>query len=228
MSLKVLIVGAGRNGVAVADLLTQAGHSVTVVESSAARVAAVAVRSRKVDVVCGSGTDAVMLERAGARAADAFAALTGVDEVNLLATSLARYEFDVPRVIGRVVDPANAWMYTPIMGVDVALDQAELMAHLVAEELSLGEMTTLLKLRRGQYALVEERVHPAAAVVGTPVRELRLPPRCVLVAVLRGGDPLIVNGATVLLPQDEVLAVVHSEHAAELAALLDEAPPLHP
>lgn len=224
MTIKVVIVGAGRNGVTVADLLVQAGHQVTFVEASADRIGAVSDRLPEVELVHGSGTDAVVLERAGARAADAVAVLTGTDEVNLLAASLARFEFDVPRTIGRIVDPANAWMYTATMGVDVALDQAQLMAHLVAEELSLGEMTTLLKLRRGQYALVEERVHPGATVAGTPVRDLSLPPRCVLVAVLREGEPLIVNGATILVPGDELLAVVHSGHADELASLLQARP----
>lgn len=222
MSIKVVIVGAGRIGVAVAETLLEAGHQVTLVDPRADRLAAVAGELPAASTVVGSATDALVLERAGVRSADAFAAVTGVDEVNLLAATLARYEFEVPRTIARVVDPKNSWMYSPLMGVDVALEQAELMAHLVAEELSLGEMTTLLKLRRGQYELVEERVHTTAMVTGKPVRELALPPQCVLVAVLRDGEPLIVNGDTVLCPGDELLAVVHSGRAAELAALLEE------
>lgn len=228
MSIKVLIVGSGRIGVAIAETLVHAGHEVTLVDHRDGQLAAVAADLPEVRTVCGSGTDAAVLEGAGVRSADAFVAVTGVDEVNLLAASLARYEFDVPRTIGRIVDPKNAWMYTPIMGVDVALDQAELMAQLAAEELSLGEMTTLLKLRRGQYALVEERVHPAAAAVGTPVRDLPLPPQCILVAVLREGEPVIVNGATVLQPGDEVLAVVHTGRAEALAALLGNGEPVSP
>ena len=224
MSIDVVIVGAGRIGVAVAGTLAGAGHRVTVVDPGAERLAAVADDLPGVRAVCGSGTDAVALESAGVRSADAFAAVTGVDEVNLLATSLARFEFEVPRTIARIVDPGNTWMFTPVMGVDVALDQAELMAHLVAEELSLGEMTTLLKLRRGQYELVEERVHPDAPVAGKAVRDLALPPQCLLVAVLRDGGPVIVDGATVLAADDELLAVVHTGRAGELAALLSEPP----
>lgn len=224
MSLTVLIVGSGRIGVAIAATLAEAGHTLTVVDPNADRLAAVSRDVPGVRVVQGSGTDAAVLEEAGVRSADAFAAVTGVDEVNLLATTLARFEFEVPRTIGRIVDPGNSWMYTPTMGVDVALDQAELMAHLVAEELSLGEMTTLLKLRRGQYELVEERVHPTAVVAGQAVRDMALPPQCVLVAVLRGGEPVVVDGSTVLHPDDEVLAVVHTGRAAALAAVLGEAP----
>ncbi|HEX2849802.1 MAG TPA: TrkA family potassium uptake protein [Acidimicrobiales bacterium] len=222
MTINALIVGAGRIGAAVAGALLESGHVVTVVDPGRDRLDALAAELPGVRVVCGSGTDAVVLEGAGVRSADAFAAVTGIDAVNLLAATLARFEFEVPRTIARIVDPRNSWMYTPAMGVDVALDQAELMAHLVAEELSLGEMTTLLKLRRGQYELVEERVHASASVAGKAVRDLPWPPQCTLVAVLRDGEPVIVDGSTVLLPGDELLAVVHSGRAAELASLLEE------
>jgi trk system potassium uptake protein TrkA len=221
MTIDVLVVGAGRIGVAVAGTLSDGGHAVTIVDPDPARLDQVARDLPAVARVVGSGTDAAILEDAGIRSVDAVAVVTGVDEVNLLAASLARFGFEVPRVVGRIVDPRNGWMYTATMGIDVALDQADLMAQLVVEELSLGEMRTLLKLRRGQFQLVEERVHPAAVAVGTPVRDLPLPPECVLVAVLRGDEVVVVHGSTVLGPGDEVLAVVHSGNASALAALLD-------
>jgi len=68
---------------------------------------------------------------------------------NSVITSLARFEFQVSRTIARINNPKNAWMFTPDMGVDVALNQADLMAHVIAEEMSLGDMMTLLKLRKG-------------------------------------------------------------------------------
>ncbi|RPI23213.1 MAG: TrkA family potassium uptake protein, partial [Actinobacteria bacterium] len=134
-----------------------------------------------------------------------------------------RFEFGVPRVIARVVDPRKAWMYGPDMGVDVALDQADLLAHLVAEEMSLGEMTTLLKLRRGQYSLVEERVDPESGVVGLTVGELKLPNGCVIVAVIRGGSLFPSRGSLQLQGGDEVLAVVHADHLAGLVSMLGSA-----
>ncbi len=88
------------------------------------------------------------------------AAVTGEDEANLVIATLARFEFNTPRVIARVNNPKNAWLFTGEMGVDVALNQAEIFAHLIAEEMSLGDMMTLLKLRKGEYSVVEEKVHP--------------------------------------------------------------------
>jgi trk system potassium uptake protein TrkA len=106
------------------------------------------------------------------------------------------------------------------MGVDVVLNQADLMAHLIAEEMSLGDMMTLLKLRKGQYSLVEEKVHPTSAAAGIPLRDLNLPAECVLAAVIRKGQLIMPHGNTVLQPADEVLAVVHASQLTQLATIL--------
>jgi trk system potassium uptake protein len=140
----------------------------------------------------------------------------GADEANLVVTCLARFHFGVPRT----VDPAKAWMYTLEMGVDAALNQADLIAHVVVEEMSLGEMTTLVKLRRGQYALVEERLHPDAPVAGRRLGDLTLPDECVVVAVLRDGTAMLHDPDVALRAGDEILAVAHTATAPALAALL--------
>jgi trk system potassium uptake protein TrkA len=206
---------------ALATMLLASRHHVLVIEARREKLARLE-RSLPPDaIVHGSGTEPQVLEAAGVRQTDVVAAVTGADETNLVVTSLARSEFGVPRTIARVNDPRNAWMFTTEMGVDVAVNQADLMAHLIAEEMSLGDMMTLLKLRKGQYALVEERVHPTARAVGKAVADLELPVACVLVAIIRQGQLLVPQANTVLQPADEVLAVVHTAHLHELAALLD-------
>jgi trk system potassium uptake protein TrkA len=84
-----------------------------------------------------------------------------------------------------VNSPVNAWLDTADMGVDVALNQADIIGHLVVEELSLGEMVTLFKLRRGLYALVEEQVHSTSVVAGRSVADVDWPESCMLVALGR-------------------------------------------
>jgi trk system potassium uptake protein TrkA len=94
------------------------------------------------------------------------------------------------------------------------------MGHLVAEEMSMGDMMMLLKLRKGQYSLVEEKVHPTAVAVGKAIRDLKLPAECVLAAVIRKGELIIPRGDLVLQAADEILAVVHSNEITALAQLL--------
>jgi trk system potassium uptake protein len=118
------------------------------------------------------------------------AAVTGDDARNLVVCSLARAEFDVPRTIARVVDPAHAWAFGPDLGVDVALDQADLLARLTLEEMSLGEVATLVKLRRGSSPSSRNGWRRDSRAVGRTIGELELPPTGVLLAVLRGEEVL--------------------------------------
>jgi trk system potassium uptake protein len=220
--MNVIIVGGGKIGAHLSALLLSGSHRVKVIEAN--REQAFRLRHDLPDhvIVLGSGTDPDVLETAGIHNADVVAAVTGEDENNLVGTSLARYEFHVPRTIARINNPRNAWMFTIDMGVDVAVNQADLMGHLIAEKMSLGDMITLLKLRKGPFSLVEEKVKPLASAVGKAVQELNLPARCLLVAVIRKGELNIPLGDFVLQQDDEVLAVVHADHAIELAGMLGE------
>jgi trk system potassium uptake protein TrkA len=218
--MKVIIIGGGKVGAYLTTLLMGGGHQVKVIEVRREAIAHLQKDLSLDVVVCGSGTDPNVLESVGIRQANVVAAVTGDDEVNLVVTSLARFEFHVPRTIARVNNPKNAWMFTAEMGVDVALNQADLMGHLIAEEMSLGDMMTLLKLRKGQYSLVEEKVAPIAFAAGKPISALNLPSECVLVAIIRKGQLLVPRPNMVLQVADEVLALVHETQLAALAALL--------
>ncbi len=223
MAMYVIIVGGGKVGSYLASILLGEGYRLKLIEVRPEQVEQLKRELPAEVIVHGSGTDPNVLEAAGIRQANVVAAVTGDDEVNLVVTSLARFEFNVARTIGRVNNPKNAWLFTPIMGVDVALNQADLMARMIAEEMSLGDMMTLLKLRKGQYSLVEEKVHPASLANGKAVRDLGLPAESVLVAIIRKGQLIVPRGDTVLQAADEVLALAHASQLTRLAALLGRA-----
>ncbi len=218
--MNVVIVGGGRTGSHLAGLLLAGGHQVRVVESRDETVVKLRLELPAAAVVAGDGADPKVLIAAGIREAQVVAVVTGADEDNLVVATMARSEFSVPRVIARVNNPRNAWLFTPAMGVDVVLNQADLMAKLIAEEMSLGDMTILVKLRRGEVSLAEERIEEGAPAAGRPVQGLAIPPGCTLAAIVRGGEVLAPRGDTVLLPGDEVIAVVRTGQAAALARLL--------
>lgn len=220
MTMTVLIVGGGKVGSYVASLLISEGHNAIIIEQRREELARLEADVPQAKIVWGSGTDPVDLENAGIHNANVVAAVTGSDENNLVITSLARFEFNVPRTIARVNNPKNAWLFKPDMGVDVALNQADLIGKMIVEEMSLGDMFTLLKLRQGQFSLVEEKVAPNASVVNKAIHEISLPKDCVLAAVLRKGTLIVPHGDTVLQASDEVLAIIHSSQLSQLAALL--------
>lgn len=216
----VIIVGGGKTGSQLAVELLQEGHQVVVIEARASVLERLRQELPVEVILDGDGSSPAVLEKAGIEEAQVLAAVTGEDETNLVITTLARFEFGVPRTIARVNNPKNKWLFDSDMGVDVALSQADILAKLIAEEMSLGDMMTLLKLRKGEYAIIEEKVHPQAPVVGMTLRDINLPPECVFVAVLRKGRLIVPKGDTELQPVDEVIALVHTKQKAKLAALL--------
>jgi trk system potassium uptake protein TrkA len=134
MAMKVIIVGGGKVGTSLALLLLKKGYNVKVLEAAREKISRLQ-QDLPADVVAlGNGTDPVVLEAAGILGVNVVAATTGQDETNLVVTNLARFAFNVPRVVARVNNPKNAWMFTPMMGVDVAVNQADLMASLIAKE----------------------------------------------------------------------------------------------
>ena len=216
----VLIVGGGRTGSQLAELLVQEGHSVKVIDDRPEIVERLRQELSAEVIVAGDGSDPAVLEAAGVKHAQVLAAVTAEDEANLVATSLARFEFNVPRVIARVNDPKNAWMFTAEMGVDVALNNADILSKLIAEEMSLGDMMTLLKLRRGEYSLVEEKLRAGSKALGIPLKDMPLPETCVIAAVIRKGKVLIPRGNMQFEAGDEVLAVVDNASVEALKAWL--------
>jgi trk system potassium uptake protein len=222
--MNVIIAGGGRVGRFLASMLAGRGDTVHVVESRPALVARLLHDLPGHAVVAGSPVDPAALAAAGAASAQVVAAVTDSDEANLVITSLAKFEFGVPRTIARVNESAHRWLFGPEMGVDVALDQADVMGHLIAEEMSLGDMMTLLKLRKGLWSLVEEKVDPLSPAAGRSVADLDLPEECTLVALIRRGDLLIPRRTTVLQPADEVLALVHADALAQFSATLGRPP----
>lgn len=216
----VIIVGGGRTGAHLAVSLIAAGHRIKVVENRPHILERLRQELPNDVLVVGDGSSPTALEKAGIGEANVLAAVTDEDEANLVITTLARFEFNVARTIARVNNPKNAWLFTPEMGVDVALNQAEIMSRLITEEMSLGDMMTLLKLRKGEYSVIEEKVHPEAVVVGKAIREVQFPPDCSLVAILRKGRMIIPHGDTQLQAVDEVIALIHTTQLTKLASLL--------
>jgi trk system potassium uptake protein TrkA len=224
--MHVIIVGGGNTGSNLAKLLLEDKHIVRVIESRPGLLEKLYDELPAEVIVPGDGSSPAILEQAGVRQAHVLAAVTGDDETNLVITSLARFEFQISRIIGRVNNPKNAWLFTKEMGVDVALNQSNILAHLVAEEMSLGDMMTLLKLRRGEFSLIEEKVHPDSLAAGKKLKELTLPKECTIVAIIHQGQLLIPHGESLLHPADEVLALVHQQHLYEFASFLSPKNPV--
>jgi len=216
----VIIVGGGNTGSQLAKFLLEAGHQVRIIDDRPNVLERLGGELPLEIIINGDGSSPTVLEKAGIQNAQVLAAVTGLDEANLVITSLARFEFNVPRVIARINNSKNAWLFTPEMGVDASLNQAEILTSLIAEEMSMGDMMTLLKLRRGKYSLVEEKIFPGAIAVNKAIRDLPLPQNCVIAGIIRHGEIVMPRGITALEEADEILAIVDAPAREILGKLL--------
>jgi len=215
----VMIVGGGRTGTQLAHLLLEQNHEIRLVEHRH-DVLARLHREVPTEVIFeGDATETDVLEQAGIRNANVLAACTASDEDNLVICYLARQCYKVPRTIARVNDPRTAWLFNETFHVDVSLNQASVMASLIEEEMSLGDMMTLLKLRRGDYSLVEEKIPPDAPAVGHAIKDLNLSEECVIAAIIRQGKMVMPRGGVSFETGDEVLAITNREGAEQLRRL---------
>ena len=80
---------------------------------------------------------------------------TGDDKVNLVVSLLAKTEFSVRRVVARINHPSNEWLFTEAWGVDVAVSTPRVLAALVEEAVSVGDLVRLFSFRQGQANLIE-------------------------------------------------------------------------
>lgn len=216
----VVIAGGGRTGAQLASLLVNLNHRVHLVEQRPDVLDRIHHELPTEVIYQGDPTNPVVLESAGIRGAQVLAACTTSDADNLVLCYMARERYGVARTIARINNPRSAWFFDEKFHVDVALNQADLMSKLIAEEMSLGDMMTLLKLRKGAVALVEEKIMPGAEADGKLVRDLKLPKDCTLAAVIRKDDVLSVHGDTQLYAGDEVLAVIDTDQREALADVL--------
>jgi trk system potassium uptake protein TrkA len=201
MSMNVIVIaGPAVLGTRVAEALAQRGHQVTQVESL--RVSAPALLD------------------AGATHAQLLVAAADTDEANLLAAVLARREFGVPRVLARVVDPARAWLYTPALGVDAALEDATLLVRLAEDLLALDDLDTLARLRQTGFRLVEASVPAESPALGKTIDDLALPAGCTPIVVWRGGQAYAAARNFELQAGDTLAAVARHSQTGALGAVL--------
>jgi trk system potassium uptake protein TrkA len=216
----VLIVGGGRTGARLANLLINENHKVRLIENRRELLTHLHQELPTEVIYEGYSIEPSVLEAAGARDAHALAAVTSNDALNLAICFISKTMFDVPRTIARINNPNNAWLFNEKFKVDVALNSSDVLAHMIQEEMSLGDMVTLFKIRRGRYAVVEEKVPAGAKVIGIEIRHLGLAEHCLIASIIRDGVMTLPRGDSTLQENDEIIAVASPEGVQKLSELL--------
>jgi trk system potassium uptake protein TrkA len=216
--MRVAIAGAGNVGRSIAGELLGNGHEVLLIEREP--------RSFKVETVpraewlLADACELDTLVQARVQTCQVVVAATGDDKVNLVVSLLAKTEFGVDRVVARVNHPKNEWLFNESWGVDVSVSSPRLLAAVVEEAVSVGDLVRLLTFRQGQANLVELTLPADAPLVGKLVGSIPWPVDTALVAILREGRVIVPSPDAALEGGDELLLVATTEVETELDELL--------
>src|SRR4051812_12699839 len=220
--MKVVIAGGGNVGTFIAAELHKAGHDVVIVEVDPDRVREAAQNGEPAGVpwLQADACEVSELAKADVDKADVMAAVTGDDEDNLVISLLAKQEFAVPRVVARVNNPKNEWMFNEMWGVDVSVSTPHLLSALVEEAVSVGSLVRLLSFEGGRARLSEATLTDESPSNGRDIAELGLPRDSTVVAIIREGHVIVPRGDTVLRAGDEVLVLSTPEAEDDVVATL--------
>ncbi len=220
--MRVVIAGGGNVGTYIATELQKAGHEVLIVEVDQDRVARAQASGEPAGVTWlnADGCEVSELAKADPARADVVVAVTGDDEDNLVISLLSKQEFGVPRVVARVNNPSNEWMFNASWGVDVSVSTPHLLTALVEEAVSVGSLVRLLSFENDRARLSEVTLAPNSPAEGKEIKALGLPRDSTVVAVLRRDHLVVPRGDTVLGAGDEVLVLVTVDSEDEVRRLL--------
>lgn len=217
--IRIAIAGAGKVGRYVAGDLVAKGHDVVLIDQNKDKIAKV-TDELTVSWVAGDACELHTLDEAVLSSCDVMVAATGDDEDNLVISLLAKQEFAVPRVIARVNYPDNEWMFNETWGVDVSVSTPHLLTSLVEEAVSVGDLVKLMDLDKGKVSLVELTLADGSPAEGLTIGDLKTPPDCTIVAVVRSRHVVTPSPDTPLQAGDEVLALTSPEAEADLQRIL--------
>jgi trk/ktr system potassium uptake protein len=215
--MRVVIAGAGNVGRSIARELVDNGHQLLLIDDAPAAIKPDSVR--KAEWLLSDACELATLEEARLERCDVAIACTGDDKVNLVVSLLAKTEFGVPRVVARVNHPGNEWMFNDAWGVDVAVSTPRIMAALVEEAVTVGDVVRLFTFR-GDANLVELTMGHDSPMVGSLVGEVGWPPDTQLVSIIRDGRVVVPSPDAALEGGDELLFVSDSASESVLERLL--------
>jgi trk system potassium uptake protein len=207
--MRIAIAGAGAVGRSIARELLTNGHQVLLIDKNFGKVRP--QRIPEADWMQADACELSSLEDARLEEFEVVISATGDDKVNLVVSLLAKTEFSVRRVVARINHPANEWLFNESWGVDVAVSTPRVLAALVEEAVSVGDVVRLFTLREGQANLIEVTLPAGAPCAGVPLRDVQLPSDAAMVAIIRGSRVIVPTPDEPLEPGDELLFVALPE-----------------
>lgn len=217
--MKVMIIGGGQVGKYIANMLGTNDRDFICIEKNEKAYLKLTKLLPREKYFFGDATNPDILEQAGIASCDTVLAVTSSDEVNLVVSTIAKYEFGIGRVIARVNNLKNDWLYDSSMGVDVKFNYADVLAHIVSEEINLKNLVSIFKISKSDYSITQFHVSEGAQAQDKAIKDLPLPNDVVLIAIQRNDEIIIPRGDVVIYANDHIMALTNTATAEVLNGL---------
>jgi trk system potassium uptake protein len=215
MNMKIMIIGCGRMGAGLALFLARSGHQVSVLDNDPAAFERLGI-GFKGPTLLGDALGREALVSGGIDQADALAALTPSDNINIVVARLAREMFKVPKVIARMYDPRQSEIYRRL-GVQT-ISPVSLSIQRLSELLTFSRLDIVHSLGSGEVGIVEAEV--PLLLVGRKVQDVDIAGEIQVVSISRGGKTVIPTTGSVFKKGDMVHIAVVAASEDHLKSLL--------
>lgn len=216
----VMIVGGGRNAYYLAENLHYLGISVKVIEKDLNRCRELSEKLPNTLIINGDGTDSDMLKSENIESMDAFVALTGVDEENILISLLAK-QLGVSKVISKI-SRTNYISLVETIGVDAAISPSMITASEILKFIRGGKIISLFLLLGGQAEIMELIAHPHCKAINIPIKNLGFPKDAIMTTIVNNNKVIVPHGNDVIKPNDRIIILSLSSEVARVRSLFTE------
>ncbi|AIU69411.1 potassium transporter TrkA [Thermococcus eurythermalis] len=220
----VIIMGAGRVGYLVAKMLEADGHDVTIIEMDRNRAKELSMQINGL-VIEGDATDPRTLEEANIKQADAFAALTGKDDANLLACILAKHLNPNIKTSLRISNPKNRLIFEEVTDLrkyfDFVISPEVIAAEYISRNIVTPGFDRVLFPKEGA-EIVRFNIDENSKIAGKLVKELNLPKDALIIAVYdEKGNLIIPSGDTRLPEKGQIIVFAKNSVLKDVKELLE-------
>lgn len=213
---RILIVGGGNVGLSLALEIEESYPRVSpkIIEYNRDRAGEIAEQLHRTTVLNGDVLDREILNEANVQAIETIIAVTNDDEVNILASLLAKREG-----AQRAVTLVNNMTFEPLLaslGIDVVVNPRAITVSRILQYVRRGRIRGVHSLRDGLAEIIEAEAMETSPLVGVPIKDVHLPVGMVAGAVIRGEEVIIPRGSTVIQPKDRVVIFTVAEGVKHL------------
>lgn len=220
----ILMIGGGRIAYYFCHLLSKSKYNIKLIERDHATCKSLSENFPHVDIIEGDGTDQTILDAEGIENIDAFLALTGVDEENII-TSMFAQKRNAKKIMTKVNNPnLNSMMET--IGMASVFSPQEIIVNQVISYIRAkankrgSNVKTLYKLVNQRVEALEFNVKKKGKIVGVPLKDLKLKPNIIIAGIIRGNEVIIPNGNTDIQLDDSVVVITTDSYLEDLAEIV--------